>query len=478
MHAAFLHRYRLIILILVAIAARGLTFGNPVVHADEEFYYVTAHEMWRGALPFIDIWDRKPIGLFALFMPAAWLPLPWGTLAYQAMAAAALVLTALIVVRLAERAGWGAGATAAAIAYLLWPDLLNGVGGQSPIFYNLPMAAAGWLIVAGESGGASAQRKGAAAMALVGFALQIKYSVVFEGVYFGLWLMWRDWQRQRALPATLAYGAMLAAIALIPTAMAWGFYAAIGQSDAFMFANFLSIEHRNANPLPEMLGNIGTLVLLLGPLVAMAFAARRQAATGGSTETRRFLFGWLWAALAGLAIFGTWFDHYGLPVLVPGCACAAGFFGAPRFRARVTPAILGLVAIGGLATVLAHIHGRGNAAQFTALAQTAGRGPGCLYVYSGTTMLYAATERCRLSRYVVPAHLNRARENGATGVDQAAEVHRILAARPAVVVMRPPFGGERPEIRAIVAAAVAHDYRLAGRLPMGDETLSVYHLQR
>lgn len=478
MHAGFLNRYRLIVLILVAIAARGLTFGNPVVHADEEFYYVTAHEMWRGALPFIDIWDRKPIGLFLLYLPAARLPLPWGIFAYQAMATAALVLTALIVARLAARAGWGAGAMAAAIGYILWPDLINGVGGQSPIFYNLPMAAAGLLIVSGENGGGLPHRRGVAAMALVGIALQIKYSAVFEGVYFGLWLMWREWHAHRRLPATLAYGAMLAAIALVPTAMAWGFYAAIGQSDAFLFANFLSIEHRNANPLPEMLGNIGTLVLLLGPLVAMAFAARRQEAVGGSGAARRFLFGWLWAALAGLALFGTWFDHYGLPVLVPGCACAAGFFGARRFRGRVAPAVLGLVAIGGLATVLAHIHGRGNATQFAALAQAVGRGPGCLYVYSGTTMLYAATERCRLSRYIVPAHLNRARENGATGADQAGEVRRILAARPAVVVMRPPFNGERPEIRALVSAAVTRDYRLADRLPMGDETISVYKLRR
>lgn len=460
------------ILAVVALLARAVTFGDPVIHVDEEFYWVTAHEMWRGALPFVDIWDRKPIGLFLLFMPAAWLPLPWGSIAYQAMATLALVLTALLVLRLATLGGWGRGALAGALAYVLWPDLLNGVGGQSPIFYNLPMALAAALIVAGD-GAPHRRRRGCAAIALVGVALQIKYSVVFEGVFFGLWLMWRDWNARRTVWGTIAYAVVLVALALAPTIAALGTYAAIGQADAFLFANFFSVQHRNPDPWPEMLGNIGTLVLLLSPLVAMAFGARGQA-VGGSVLVRRFLFGWFGSALAGLALFGTWFDHYALPSLVPGCACAAGFLGSPRVRARIAPTILALLAVAGQITVLVNMRNRGGATQFAALARAVGARPGCLYVYSGTTMLYAVTGRCRLSRYVVPAHLNRGRENGATGVDQEAELRRILSARPAVIVMRPPFRGERPEIRAIVAAAVARDYRLAARLPMGREQISVY----
>lgn len=457
---------------VIALLARIVTFGDPVIQVDEEFYYVTAHAMWRGALPYLDIWDRKPIGLFLLYMPAAALPLRWGLLAYQAMATLSLVVTALLVAHLARRAGWGAGALAGAIAYVLWPDLLNGVGGQSPIFYNLPMVAAAVLIVAA---GERRDRRalGGVAMALVGIAMQIKYTALFEGIFFGLWLLWQEWRAVRRPMAFVGYGVALVTLALAPTVAAYGCYAARGQADAFVFANFASIAHRNANPLGEMARNIGTLVLILSPLVAMAFGAR-GVARGGSGETRTFLFGWFAVALLSLMLFGTWFDHYGLPSLVPGCACAAGFFGNPRFRRRLGPAILALVAVAGQVVVLVNLRARGDAAQFAALSQAVGRGPGCLYVYSGTTMLYADTERCRLSRYVVPAHLNRARESGATGVDQARDVRRILAARPAVVVMRPPFAGERPEIRQIVVAAMARDYRLAAIRPMGHEQIRVY----
>ena len=98
------------LLMLVALAARAITIGNPVVHADEEFYFSTAHAMWRGALPYVDVWDRKPIGLFLLYLPAAALPWPWGIVGYQAMAFACVVATAALIVRLARRAGWTRGA--------------------------------------------------------------------------------------------------------------------------------------------------------------------------------------------------------------------------------------------------------------------------------------------------------------------------------------------------------------------------------
>jgi hypothetical protein len=465
-----------VIVTLVALLARMLTFGDPVIQVDEEFYYVTAHAMWHGALPYVDIWDRKPIGLFLLYMPAAWLPLKWGVLACQALATLSLILTALTVAHLARRAGWRAGALAAALAYVLWPDLLNGVGGQSPIFYNLPMAAAAAVILA--AGNARRRRAlGCGAMALVGVALQIKYSAVFEGIFFGLWLLAQEWRARRSPLALLGYGAGLVALALAPTAAALGYYTMIGQANAFVFANFLSIAYRNADPAAELLRNGGTLILLLSPLVAMAFGARGATGRDMLEEhggARRFLFCWFAVAVLGVVVFGTWFDHYGLPVLVPGCACAAGFFANPRFARRLGPAIVLLVALAGQIVVLVNLHARGDATGFAALSRAVGRGQGCLYVYSGTTMLYADTGRCRVSRYVVPAHLNRARESGATGVDQMAEVRRILALRPAVVVMRPPFSGERSDIRQLVSDAMARGYRVVAVRPMGHERITVY----
>ena len=446
-------RNRLLALLIAAILLRALDLGNPVVHVDEEFYFVTARAMAHGALPYVDVWDRKPIGLFLLYLPAGTLPWRWGIVTYQLVALVSATATAWLIARLADHAGWARGATMAGVAYLVWLDLLGGVGGQAPVFFNLLTAAAGLLALNGRR---------VAPMALIGLALQIKYSVVFEGVALGLFLLWRHWNGWRS---ALGQATLLAAVALAPTIAALATYAALGQLPAFVFANFTSIFARVADPWTEQLGNASTLILILSPVIAMAFAGT------GDTPTRRFLHGWLAVALAGVALFGTWFDHYGLPVLVPACACAAAFFANWH---RAGPAALALAAIVGLAKIAIDRHNRGDGVQLAALASAIGSGPGCLWVYSGETMLYPATDRCTVTSRLFPSHLSRAREARAVGVDQAIEVRRILAAAPAVIVMRPPYRGERPEIRAGVAAAVRARYRLAATLPMGRERVEVW----
>jgi hypothetical protein len=152
--------------------------------------------------------------------------------------------------------------------------------------------------------------------------------------------------------------------------------------------------------------------------------------------------------------------------------------GSDGWRRRFTPALLAVAAIAGQIVLLTMAAGRGDATQFAALTRAVGRGPGCLYVYSGSTMLYASTQRCSLSRYIMPSHLSRTREAGATGVDQDQEIRRILAAGPAVVVIRPPYRGERPAAHRLVTQAMARDYRLAAQLPMGSELVSVYRRSR
>lgn len=467
-------RLRLPVLILVALAARALTFGNPVVHVDEEFYFVTALRMWQGAVPFVDIWDRKPVGLFLLYAIPARLGFPAGILAYQLLATASAIATAWLVARLAGALGYAAGATAAGIAYLLWLVLLGGQDGQAPVFYNLLMIVAALLIVPPRI----TRVRGFGAMALVGIALQIKYSVVFEGMFFGLWLMVADWRARRRPMATLAYGGALAAVALAPTAVAAAWYAMIGRWDAFAYANFISIFHRNPDPIGELAQNLGQLILIVSPVVSLAvLALRRETPAAGAAE-RRFVALWLAVAIGSVLVFRPWFDHYALPILLPACAAAAGLLGRAAWRRRWTPALLLTAALAGQIVLLVQRMERGDGRQLAAIARAVGRGPGCLYVYSGNPMIYAATGRCALSPYLVSSHLTRTREAGATGVDQDGEIRRILAAGPAVIVMRPPFNGERPAGRALAIAAVAHDYRLTATLPMGNELLRVYHRTR
>jgi hypothetical protein len=125
--------------------------------------------------------------------------------------------------------------------------------------------------------------------------------------------------------------------------------------------------------------------------------------------------------------------------------------------------------------VIDDIHRRGTTAELRALAATIGRGPGCLYVFSGDTMLYPATGRCTETPYLFPSHLDRDREQGAIGVDQATEVRRIFARRPAVVVMRPAYNGERSEMRALAVRLLAEGgYRRTATRPLGSQRIEIF----
>lgn len=464
------------ILLVAALVARAATFGNPVVHIDEEFYFVTAQRMLEGALPYVDIWDRKPVGLFLLYVPAAAFGVPLGIWVYQAMALACAVATALVIARMAERVGWERGATFAALVYLCWLNFADGQGGQAPVFYNLLMAGAFLLaLTTGQVDDARRRMvRGVAALALVGLALQVKYSVVFEGMFLGMWLMWREWRLGMRADRVCLYGACMVSAALVPTLAVLLTYAMLGHADAYLFANFGSILNRQADPILAIVWAITKLVLILAPLLAMSMLSLRTPVSGGCAAARGLAFGWLVAAMVGLVAFGGWFNHYALPVMVPAALCSAGFLGGHRTGRRLAMPIVAFGLIAGFAITISARMERGNAAQVQALADAVGRGPGCLYVYSGAPILYAYTGRCAPTAWVFPSHLSRQREVGAIGIDPLAEIDRIFTTRPDVVLVRSTYIGERKLAHDRTIGHLAAGYAHAGSYPLGAIRIDVY----
>src|SRR5271168_2846811 len=54
-------------LLASALLVRAQTFNNPVLGFDEQFYLLVGDRMLDGAVPYVDIFDRKPIGLFLIY---------------------------------------------------------------------------------------------------------------------------------------------------------------------------------------------------------------------------------------------------------------------------------------------------------------------------------------------------------------------------------------------------------------------------
>jgi hypothetical protein len=130
---------------LLALALRGFTLGSPTIQIDEQFYLLVGDRMLHGALPFVDIWDRKPLGLFLLFAAIRELG-GEGIVQYQLVALLSVVATSVVIWRTARMIAPPVGALCAGVAYQLFLSVFFCFGGQSPVYYNLPVALVGlWM---------------------------------------------------------------------------------------------------------------------------------------------------------------------------------------------------------------------------------------------------------------------------------------------------------------------------------------------
>lgn len=467
-----------IVVLAVAVATRALQYGNPLIQVDEQFYLLVGQRIGEGALPYVDVWDRKPVGLFLLY--ALFAAIGDGVLAYQLGATAFAAATAWVIVAAARQVTGGAGAVLAGVLYLCSLPLLGGDGGQSPVFYNLFMALAGLLVLTSlrAADGAAPLARGALAMLLVGVAIQIKYTAVFEGVFFGCALLVASRRRSGVSLAWFGHGLVWALAALVPTLLALAVYARLGHAAEFVQANFVSIFQK-IEPAPHKLPlRLAKLVGLSLPVWATAVAGLRLA-LGGDPQQRRaatFVAAWLAVAILAVLAFGTWYDHYALPVLVPAAiAAAAAFEGTGRARALGFAAMAFGVVVS-LVLVLTNQRARGDAVDLAPIVAAVGERPtDCLFIFSGNAVPYVLTRSCLPTRFAFPGHLSTLSEAGAIGTTRRTELRRIFARRPGFVLLRetPSKVVDRANL-AMVLGYLARDYRLVLRRQVGDQAHLLY----
>jgi hypothetical protein len=464
-------------LLLVALALRAWDFGNPVIHVDEQYYLLVGDRMLHGALPYIDIWDRKPIGLFAIFAAIRLLPGD-GIIAYQIVALLFAAATAWLVYGGARRIGAPPfAAFAAGAAYLIWLPLLSGRAGQSPVFFNLFMTAGAVLML--QLPNLSARKatsaiviNGAVVCLLAGLAIQTKYTPAIEGAFFGLAHLHYLRRAGARWPALAGAALLWLILGLAPTLAAIALYAGRGAAafDAFWFANFTSIFKRSDYSYPPDL-IARRLLGISAQLLPFAICAVLTWRNRPRNEVTTLAFAWLFAALAGFAVLGTYFDHYALPLIAPLAMTAAPTFG------RKPRAMIATLAAGLLLFTIEAVFRPSDTAGARAVAHVveANSGRECPYVFIGDSIIYHLAHACLPTAYAFPSTLAYAPEKGAAGIDAGAEVRRIIARRPPVIVTGSrPLAAWNEQSLAVVSAALARDYRPVFSAPRSDYRTIVY----
>jgi hypothetical protein len=485
----------LLLLLGAALLFRAASFGNPVIGGDEGFYLLVGDRMLHGLLPYVEVWDRKPIGLFLVYAAIRLLG-GEGIWQYQLVATLFAAATAFLVSRIAARFAPRWAAILAGVTYLAWLGVFGGGGGQSPVFYNLPVALAALLVLRVVAEGVSGARLlalGSAAMLAMGLAIQIKYAALFEGIFLGCVLLWQGWRSGLGTARLVLFGAGWIACAMLPTAAALASYAVMGEAGEFIFANFTSIFRRNTVVGGSSLGRLALMAALASPLVLCAVLGRWPkrppgiAVQPGGAAAQDFVLAWAAASILAVLAFGTYYSHYALPMLVPLSAAAAPVLGgalpglplsrgAGRGR-RVAAVLLPLAGLAGsLATATIHARSHGNGAELRLLAEAVRLRPAeCLFVFDGEPILYHLTGSCLPTRYAFPTHLNDRREAGATGVDQLSELRRVLATRPSYIVSSDrPRARNTPQVWEVAAAELGQHYRQVLGVRVGDRLRLLY----
>ncbi|MBX7495371.1 hypothetical protein K3172_05825 [Qipengyuania sp. 6B39] len=461
----------LAVLALAVLCLRLPLFGYPLATADEQLYSLVGNAMTQGALPYVDVWDRKPFGLFALFAAAHAVGGP-GPEAYQALAALFTFAGAWLTMALARPLVDRITATGAGVLYVLLMGAYGSQSGQSEAFH-VPMILA-MAVLLRDPGHPGAIRRAMLAMLVGGIALQVKYTVLPQCVLLGLWALWGRWQAGDGAGRVAIFAAAFAALGLLLTAIVAAIYALAGHFDAFIFANLLSFFDRAPSDAGRFHRDLAVGFLPLGTLAACGIYAAARINRPRDPQHYRFILLLLAGSLATSFLPGTVYAYY-FAAAVP-----ASILAALPLLDRAMPwrwSLLGLLvlALGWLQLQPAKWEERAaSEAAFdrlsAAIAPHVDGADQCLWIFDGPTALYGSTGSCLPTRFAYPDHLNNLLERGALGISQTGEVARILARRPPVVVTAAePLTPQSEDARALVVATLERDYRplatgtLAGR---------------
>jgi hypothetical protein len=422
-------------LLLVILVTRAIWFGDPVAGFDEQIYSLIGWRMTHGDLPFVQVWDRKPFGLFAIFAVAHWLFGP-GPVAYQIVASLSAFVGALLVYALAKLLVDRVSAAIAGALYLMLVAAYGSQSGQSEIFHTPMMLAMLWLVR--DPRRPDAARRATWAMLIGGIALQIKYTVLPQCLFFGVYALYGEW-RAGAKPTQLAKRAgIFALLGILPTALVALFYLAVGHFEQFWFANFVSFFERAPAPAGRLRPDLAVAMLPLGLLIALGLYAALRLNPPRDWRIYGLFAGWTLAALGTIMLPATVYLYY-YAALAPAAALLAVQLIDVRATARFVPAVALLLSAGYIANPpqrYAHSQSerRTEARLSAAIAPFVGHTGDCLYVFDGPAVLYRTTGTCLPTRYLYPDHLNNALEIHSLEVDQPTEISRILALRPGVIV--------------------------------------------
>ncbi len=450
-----------VVLVITALT-RASAFANPLYSADDQLYLLIGRAITQGQIPYVQIWDRKPIGIFLIY--ALGLRLGGDPLITISLLAGTFVAaTTFVLQRIARKY---ASETAALYSCMLYPIVLTmfkGTAGQAQLFYCLPVALAALLLVkAVEEPHRTFVPKAISACLLCGVALTIRQTSITSSLFVGAGFVLLVYRRSTSHNRAAWLGLIMVFVGLAPTLASFAAFYKIGVFGIYFDSVFLSIFRKGSQDGSSLFG-ILYLMVFMAPLAALAFAgANRMRRETRSLNFFWLLLGWMAAALLELLLIPRFYQYYSIPLIMPLALLAAPLFERRGTREGLLVAVI-IFAI--CQSEIINFRARRESiegfAQLSNLVRANLRG-GCLFIADGPPLLYERGGRPCATRFLFPDHLAIVAEQNAVGVDTGEETSRILSQRPTVIVLalRKTSRDRNTESWPLVKYELATHYRL------------------
>jgi 4-amino-4-deoxy-L-arabinose transferase-like glycosyltransferase len=335
----------------LAAALRLASFHRSVIDWDESLYFLMA-EAWRaGHLPYTEIWDNKPIGIYVIF--ASCQILFGDNIASMRIAAVlAVSATAFCLYRLALAIGdhkarrQHALALVAGLLYLFCSVQDGGMAANTEIFIAPFVCGGVWIALSGTPGRLAAFLSGL----LFGIAFIVKYVALFECPAPLAALLWRKTAHGRATLAAYFLTGMA-----VPMGCCVLLYSIAGHLDSFVSASLvpnirrLDLPFSGALAIQAFHDHAADLILMYGAALAAplllwrALLRHDDILHPADARVPLVLTLWIAGAFAGTVSAKSFYAHYFLQPLPPLCLTSIWIAGS-RLRLRGAGAVLaGLV---------------------------------------------------------------------------------------------------------------------------------------
>ncbi|QCE32918.1 hypothetical protein FAI41_04540 [Acetobacteraceae bacterium] len=454
---------------IISLLCEAAAIGNPFPFSEQQYYLYGGGQILQHQMPYVDFWDRKPVGLFLLFAPIHLFG-PYRFYALPLIAALFLWCGALAVSRIATLFSCRAFPSfLAGAVYLIGSNAFpDETGGQAEQFY-IPIILFAVLLMIETWPRITNTRSvliktGIGVMFLMGVALEIKTSCAWDAVFLMISLLLiavcqPDLSFQKRSLLFLGCGALWGFIAALPTLLIMGYYVWHSALYDWTWANILN-HHLRSKAIGHSttffdyhhyylnyLKHAGETCLFWGlPVfyftyhfidIGLAKYHSKERPLVPSLTPSFFIFAWGWVSLiASIQLRGGYAAvHYTM-----ACMPAAVILGALLWPKEIFGKIFLLLPLlyftphAILTNCLSHKEETKLEQTVTQLLQQ----PGCLFQLSGSYLFYdltSATSQCRVNKFLLSGMLTSPEEQFALGINREDQFLGDLQKYPLYVVI-------------------------------------------